>query len=261
MHKRNWILKVLQKKSIGKCLFSVILSILAPILAFFTVFYLFPSPNTLLSSYYYQISCLDVDAIHALNIWHRDMWKNPLGFSYLLDFPYFCTHFTHFSVYSSRFHPDERCWTHTTHLYLSHWTWYHTWIASKKVICCMSCYYHSHLIIPYLAQILGFWVTCGVKMMSLCHGWGWQPPQTASHIHIRHTKCLSTLICCSLVSTTSLTQLSTLLGSDYRVLGHLWSQNDVIMSWLRLTGTSDCFLDPYQTYWKCLSTLIYWPLA
>ncbi len=50
----------------------------------------------------------------------------------------------------------------------------------------MSCYYHSHLIIPYLAQILGLWVTCGVKMMSLCHGWDWQPPQTASHIHIRH---------------------------------------------------------------------------
>ncbi len=24
--------------------------------------------------------------------------------------------------------------------------------------------------------------------MSLCHGWGWQPPQTASHIHIRHMK-------------------------------------------------------------------------
>ena len=39
---------------------------------------------------------------------------------------------------------------------------------------------------PYLAQILGFWVTCGVKMMWFCHVWGWQPPQTASHIHIRH---------------------------------------------------------------------------
>ncbi len=39
---------------------------------------------------------------------------------------------------------------------------------------------------PYLAQMLGFWVTCGVKMMWLYHGWGWQPPQTASHIHIRH---------------------------------------------------------------------------
>jgi hypothetical protein len=22
----------------------------------------------------------------------------------------------------------------------------------------------------YMAQILGFWVTCGVKMLSLCHG-------------------------------------------------------------------------------------------
>ncbi len=40
----------------------------------------------------------------------------------------------------------------------------------------------------YLAQILGFWVTCGVKMMSLRHGWGWQPPQTASHIRIRHIR-------------------------------------------------------------------------
>ncbi len=44
----------------------------------------------------------------------------------------------------------------------------------------------THLYPPYLAQILGFWVTCEVKMMSLCHGWGWQPPQTASHIHIRN---------------------------------------------------------------------------
>jgi hypothetical protein len=32
-----------------------------------------------------------------------------------------------------------------------------------------------------------------------------------------------------------------LLGPDFGVLGHLWSQNDVIMSWLRLTATSNCF--------------------
>ena len=38
---------------------------------------------------------------------------------------------------------------------------------------------------PYLSQILGFWVTCGVQMMSFCHGWGSQTPQTTSHIHIR----------------------------------------------------------------------------
>jgi hypothetical protein len=37
-----------------------------------------------------------------------------------------------------------------------------------------------------LGSDFGFWVTCGVKMMWLCHGWGWQLPQTASHIHIRH---------------------------------------------------------------------------
>ncbi len=34
-------------------------------------------------------------------------------------------------------------------------------------------------------------VTCGVNMMWLCHGWGWQPPQTAFRIHIT----LSTLQC------------------------------------------------------------------
>ena len=26
------------------------------------------------------------------------------------------------------------------------------------------------------------------QMITLGHGWGWQPPQTASHIHIRHLK-------------------------------------------------------------------------
>ncbi len=37
----------------------------------------------------------------------------------------------------------------------------------------------------YLDQIPGFWVNYGVKMLSLHHGWSWQPPQTASCIHIR----------------------------------------------------------------------------
>jgi hypothetical protein len=36
-----------------------------------------------------------------------------------------------------------------------------------------------------------------------------------------------------------------LLGSDFGVLGHLWSQYDVIMSWLRLTATSNRFPHPY----------------
>jgi hypothetical protein len=41
------------------------------------------------------------------------------------------------------------------------------------------------------------------------------------------------------------TVIPTLLGSDFGVLGHLASQNDVIMSWLRPTATSNCFLYPY----------------
>ncbi len=43
----------------------------------------------------------------------------------------------------------------------------------------------------------------------------------------------------------SYTVISTLFGSDFGVLGHLWSQNDVIMSWLRLRATSNCFPYPY----------------
>jgi hypothetical protein len=109
----------------------------------------------------------------------------PLGLSCLLDFRYFSTYFWHFSVYSSRFYPDVCCWTHTTHHYLSQWICNNTWIASNNVLCCMNRYYHSHLIILFGSD-LGVWVTCGVRMMSLCHGWGWQPPQTASHIHIGH---------------------------------------------------------------------------
>jgi hypothetical protein len=42
------------------------------------------------------------------------------------------------------------------------------------------------------------------------------------------------------------TVLSTVIGSDFGVLGHLWlwSQNDVITPWLRLTGTLNRFLHP-----------------
>jgi hypothetical protein len=41
------------------------------------------------------------------------------------------------------------------------------------------------------------------------------------------------------------TVIPTVLGSDFGALGHLWSQNDVIMSWLRLTATLNYFSHPY----------------
>jgi hypothetical protein len=43
------------------------------------------------------------------------------------------------------------------------------------------------------------------------------------------------------------TGIPTLLVSDFGVLGHLWSQNDVITSWFRLTANSNCFLHPHHT--------------
>jgi hypothetical protein len=41
------------------------------------------------------------------------------------------------------------------------------------------------------------------------------------------------------------TVIPTLPGSDFGALGHLWSQNNKIMSWLRLTTTSNGFPHPY----------------
>ena len=41
------------------------------------------------------------------------------------------------------------------------------------------------------------------------------------------------------------TVIPTQLGSDFGALGHLWRQNDVIMSCLRLTATSNCSTHPY----------------
>jgi hypothetical protein len=41
------------------------------------------------------------------------------------------------------------------------------------------------------------------------------------------------------------TVIPTLLGSDFGALGHMWSQNDIIMSWLSLTTTSNCFPHPH----------------
>ncbi len=158
----------------------------------------------------------------------------------------------------------------------------------------------------YMAQTLGYWVTCGVKMMSLCHCCGWQPPQSASHIQIRHIKSVwahwyavyrhmvvaihifthptwlrfvgsRSLVeskWCHYVIVEADSHLKLSPASildiqkvfehiDHRHMvaalhshthsnrlkfwgmGHLWSQNDVIMSWLRLTATLNCLPQPF----------------
>jgi hypothetical protein len=55
------------------------------------------------------------------------------------------------------------------------------------------------------------------------------------------------------------TVIPTLFGSDFGVLSYLWSQHDVIMSWLMLTATLKSFPHPCMTYKKCLGTLICCP--
>ena len=104
-----------------------------------------------------------------------------------------------------------------------------------------------------------FWVTCsfGVKMMSLCHGWGSQPTQTASHIHIRHKQ--------------------SVWAHWYAVHGHMAALNSyTYLTWLRFWGSgslveskwfphimfeADRHLKLYPTYTKCLSILICCPWA
>ena len=60
--------------------------------------------------------------------------------------------------------------------------WAHWYAVHGNTLAALHRYAH---ITYYLAQVLGFWVTCGVNMMSLNRSWGWQPPPTASRIHIR----------------------------------------------------------------------------
>ena len=94
--------------------------------------------------------------------------------------------------------------------------------------------------------------------MSLRHGWGWQPPQTAFHINIRHIQSVwAHWYAVHGNTVAALHSYTHITWPRFWVLGHyLWSQNDVITSWLRLTATSNCFLYPCETYTKCLSTLI-----
>jgi len=108
-------------------------------------------------------------------------------------------------------------------------------------------------------------VTCGVKMMSLRHhGWGWQPHQTASPIHIRHIQwvwahwyyAVHGHMLAALHSYTNTTWLRFWACGSF-----LLSQNDVITSWLRLTATSNYFMLPFRTFKKCLSTLLCCPWA
>ncbi len=57
--------------------------------------------------------------------------------------------------------------------------------------CLKGIWMHPCFIIPAkVASDFGIWVTCVVKIMPWRDGWGWHPPQTASHIQNTHIKCV-----------------------------------------------------------------------
>jgi hypothetical protein len=132
------------------------------------------------------------------------------------------------------------------------------------LICCPLLYSSSltQFYPPYLAQILGYVVTCGVKMLHFVK------VDADSHLELLPTSILDIYKVNEHIDMLSMgiqyqpyTVIPTLLDSDFGALGHLWRQNDVIMSWLRLTATSNCFPHPYEMFTMYLSTLIYCPLA
>ncbi len=91
------------------------------------------------------------------------------------------------------------------------------------------------------------WKWC--HWIPLHHGWGWYPPQTGSCIHIRHIQCA--WVICMLSQWhmgAPLYPYTRKVGPRFWNLGHLWTENDAITSWLRLSPTSDCFPHLHKTY-------------
>ncbi len=101
---------------------------------------------------------------------------------------------------------------------------------------------------PSLPQIWELWVSYGLVMMPLCHGWGWHPPQIASHIHIRYIQSVLAIVMLSQghIGLPSLYHFTAQVGPRFGNSRSLEEWNDSIASCLRLTVTSDHFVHPWQ---------------
>ena len=88
--------------------------------------------------------------------------------------------------------------------------------------------------------------------MTSHHSWGWQPPQTASCIHIKHIQSVwAHWYAVHGHHSAALNRYCYTPTTWLRIWGSgslvLWHWHDVIVSWLRLTATSNCFLHTYMT--------------
>jgi hypothetical protein len=59
--------------------------------------------------------------------------------------------------------------------------WAHWYAVHGHTVASLYSYTHTTWL-----KLRGFLVTCGVKMLSVRHGWGWQPPQNDFLIQNRH---------------------------------------------------------------------------
>jgi hypothetical protein len=121
----------------------------------------------------------------------------------------------------------------------------------EVLLCCLKGLW-VHLYTVTLAKLAPYFGLLGhlrVEMMPLCHGWGWYPPQTASHIHSRNIKHVWAIGMLSHRNMgVPLYNYAGQIGPRFWNLGHLWTENDAIAWWLRLTSTSDCFQHLIKTY-------------
>jgi hypothetical protein len=131
--------------------------------------------------------------------------------------------------------------------------WAHWYDVHRHVVAALLSYTH-----PTWLRLWWSWVTCacGVKMMPLCHGWGYLPIQTASHIHSRHIQHvwehwyaihIHRYIVAALFDYTHHTWLMLwwswdTCGVKMMSLWHSWGCH--IMSWLRLPSYSNSFPNP-----------------
>ena len=131
-----------------------------------------PSYTYTNSAHWYAVHWHMVAALHSY--YTHPTWLRFWGSRSLVESNDVITSWLRLTVISNCFLHPSYTYTHSV----------------STLICCPLAYGSSltQLIPSYLGQILEFWVTRGVKMMWLCHGWGWQPPQTAYHIHIKHVE-------------------------------------------------------------------------
>jgi hypothetical protein len=108
---------------------------------------------------------------------------------------------------------------------------------------------------PDLGELAEIIDDVNLKTIPLHYCWGCRTFQTASHIHeIHHITHIQRgwahwYAVHWRTAEALLHSVPTLLGSDFEVLGHLWWCEYVMVE-------ADRFPHPYQTYTKCVSTLI-----